>query len=168
MCDPVSIGAATFALSSATAITSHIGQNQAYAANAQAANYNYARENEALGRQAVQLDKEQSETAFDTAIAGIRAEGDIVASASDRGLGSSSIAQQLNASMFGLGRQATAEEDNFATSRANLSSSRTDASIRRQSQINSQRKSGALNLALGIGNSALAGANSYRGAKGSQ
>ena len=165
MCDPVSIGIATFALGSAQAITSHIGQNQAYKANEQAANYNYARENEAVMRQSVQLDKEQSESAFDTAIAGIRAEGDIVASASDRGLGSSSIAQQLNASMFGLGRQATIEDANFRTQRGNLASSRTDAELRRQSQINSKTKSGALNLALGIGGAGLQGFNAGNAAK---
>lgn len=165
MCDPISIGVATFALGSAQAITSHIGQNRAYKANEQAANYNYARENEAIQRQGVLVDKEQSEAAFDTAIAQMRSEGDIVASATDRGLGSSSIAQQLNASMFGLGRQATAEQQNFDTQRSNLSSSRTDAELKRQSQINSVQKSGTLSLILGIGSAGLQGVNAYKGAQ---
>lgn len=165
MCDPLSIGIATFALGSAQAVTSHIGQNQAYKANEKAANLNYAREQEAIGRQAVLVDKEQSETAFDTAIATAQAEGDIAVSASERGLGASSISQQLNAAMFGIGRQATMEDANFSTQRQNLAESRTDAELKRQSQINSKQKSGALSLVLGIGSAGLQGANAYKGAQ---
>lgn len=165
MCDPITIGAATAALSIATTTVGYIGQGQAYKANETAANINYARDQDAAGRQQVQLDKKASENSFDTAIAQLQAEGDIAASATDRGLGTSSIVQSLNASMFGIGRQATAESINDRSARQNIAESRTDAQVRRQSQINSLSKPSSLSLVLGIGQGALAGANAYNGAK---
>jgi len=165
MCDPVTIGLTTAALSIASTVTGYIGQNQAYEANRQASNLNYAREMEAVGRQQVQLDKKASENAFDTAIATVRAQGDISASASDRGLSTQSIAQQLNATMFGIGRQATAEDINDQSVRDNLAASKTDADLRRQSQINSVQKGSALSLAIGIGQGALSGVNAKNSAK---
>lgn len=165
MCDPVSIGIATFALGTAQAVSTQVGMNQAYEANRQAANYNYARDIEAANRQDSQLQQEHSQQVLDTAIAGLKARGDISASAADMGLAPSSISHQLNAGMFGLGRQATIEDKNFQNQRIEIANSRTDADIKRQSQINSKSKSNAAMLALGIGSSALQGVNSYNSAK---
>lgn len=165
MCDPVSIGIATFALGTAQAVSTHVGMNAAYEANRQAANYNYARDVEAANRQDSQLQQEHSQQVLDTAIAGLKARGDISASAADMGLAPSSISHQINAAMFGLGRQATIEDKNFSNQRIEIANSRTDADIKRQSQINSKSKSNAAMLALGIGSSALQGVNSYNSAK---
>lgn len=165
MCDPVSIGVATFALSSASAVMQHVGQNQAYEANRQAANLSLARDNDALNRQQVQLDQQRSENVLDTAITTLKSQGEIAASASSQGLASSSIVRSLNADMFGIGRQATAEQKNDLNQRVELANSRTDAQLRRQNQINSMRKSSLLELGVNLGQSALSGYNAYSGAK---
>lgn len=165
MCDPVSIGIATFALGATQAVATHVGMNQQYEANRQAANYNYAREQEAINRQYSQLQQEHSQQVLDTAITALKARGDISASAADMGLAPTSISHQLNASMFGLGREATIQDKNFQNQRVEIANSRTDAELKRQNQINSKPRSNAAMLALGIGNSALQGFNSYNGAK---
>lgn len=165
MCDPVTIGVATFALSAASTSLEHIGTNQAYHANKDAANYSYARDMDAIGRQDSQLQQERSNEAMDTAIAALKARGDISASASDMGLSSNSIVSSLNASMFGIGRSAVIEEKNFTNQRIELANSRTDAEIRRQNQINSKPRSGLLQLALGIGDAALSGAGATSSAR---
>jgi hypothetical protein len=166
MCDPLSIGIATAALSVGQQVTSYIGTNQASAANQVAANLNFARENEAISRQKVQLDKQASENALDTAITAARARGEITASASDRGLASSSITQQINAAMFGVGRQASIEDINLTSQRRNLLEGRVDADIKRQSQIASMPKAGAVSLILGVGSGLAKGASAYKSAGG--
>lgn len=165
MCDPITIAAATFALGTTQAVAQHIGTNNIYEANRQASNYNFARETEAINRQDSQLQQERSQQAMDTAIATLKAQGDISASAGDMGLSGTSIARQINASMFGIGRQATTEEINFRNQRVELASSRTDAEIRRQSQINSKPRSSVGMLALGIGEAGLSATNAYKTAK---
>ena len=165
MCDPVSIGIATFALGTTQAVATHAGMSQQYEANKLAANYNYAREQEAISRQDVQLQQEHSQQVLDTAIAALKARGDISASAADMGLAPSSISHQLNAGMFGLGREATIQDKNFQNQRTELANSRTDAALKRQNQINSKPKSNAATLALGVANSGLQAVNSYSAAK---
>lgn len=161
MCDPLTISAAAmFALGTAESVMTHVGTNQAYKANKEAANYSFARDTDAINRQDAQIQAENSERTFDTAIAIAKDQGAIAASASSRGgLSGSSIASQLNAGMFGVGRQATAEDINFRNQRTEIANSRTDAELRRQNQINSKPRSGALQLGLGI---AKAGASAYQ------
>jgi len=166
MCDPLTIGtAATLALSVGQQVLTHVGTNQAYKANQQAANYSFARDQEAINRQDAQLQAENSESAFDTAIAIAQDQGAIAASASTQGLAAGSIASQLNAGMFGVGRQATAEDINFRNQRQEIANSRTDAELRRQNQINSRPRSGALQLAVGIAGSAADAYSSFNKGK---
>jgi len=165
MCDPVSIGIATFALGATEAVSQHVGQNALYKANKQASNYNYAREVEAIGRQDSQLQQEHSQQVLDTAIAALKSQGAIAASASDMGLARGSILQQVNASMFGLGRDASAQERNFTNQRIEIANSRTDAELKRQNQINSVSKSNFAQLALGIGKAGVQAFGSYSAAK---
>jgi hypothetical protein len=160
------LGIATAALAVGQAVTTHIGTNQAYSANKQAANYNYANDLTTLGQKRVELDQARSENAFDTAIATAREQGRIVASATDQGLAPTSITQQLNSAMFGIGRQAMAEDTNDQNARIQLAQERTGADIRRQSQINSKPRSSGVQLALGVGQGLLSGANTYKSAGG--
>lgn len=164
MCDPVSIGIATATLGTLSSISEYVGQNQAAKSNQEAANYNFAREREAIGKQGVQLDRENSEAAFDTAITTAGERGRIVASASESGLAPASISQQLNASMFGIGRNRTVEETNFTARRNSLADSRVDAAIKRDSQIASMPRASVASLVIGIGKSALSGANAQNAA----
>lgn len=165
MCDPVMIGAATAALSIGQAAMTYVGANQAYEANRQAANLSYAQDSNAIGRQQVQLDQERSESALDTAIASLQAQGEIAASAASSGLASSSIIRSVNAEMFGIGRNATAEEKNNLNRRVELASSRSEADLRRQNQINSRSRSSLLELGVNVGAGALQGYNAYSSAK---
>lgn len=159
MCNPVLIGVAVAALSVGSAVVEHVGTNQAYAANKQGANLNYANQREVIQQKAVQLDQEKSETAFDTAIATAQAQGSIAASASDQGLGAPSIAQALHADMFGIGRQQSLADLNDSNARAQLANERKGADITRQTTINSKPRSGAAQLGLGVGKGILAGFN---------
>lgn len=166
MCAPIAIAAATAALSVGSAVVQHIGTNQAYQANKLAANFNYANDLQNLGQKRVELDQERSENAFDTAIATAKEQGRIAASATDQGLAPTSIVQQLNASMSGIGRQAGVEDTNDQNARIQLAQEATGADIRRQSQINSKPRSSGIQLALGVGQGVLSGFNAYNGAKG--
>jgi hypothetical protein len=142
-----------------------VGQNALSSANEKAANYNFAREQEAIGRQDSQLQDEHSQKAFDTQLAQLKSQGAIAASASDMGLSRASIASQVNASMFGLGREASDEATNFRNSRNELTGQKVDSQLRRQNQINSQPRATTASLVLGLGKAAAAGANSYQSAK---
>lgn len=165
MCDPVSLAAAaTFALSAGEAVSSFVGQNALSKANKTAANYNYARDQEAIGRQDSQLQGEHSEKVFDTQIAELKSQGSIAASASDLGASGSSLASMVNASMFGIGRQATDENINFRNTRNEFTGAKTDAQLRRQNQINSMPKATTASLVLGLGKSAMAGYNAGQAA----
>lgn len=157
MCDPVSIG--TAALMALTTVTEHIGTNQAAAATEQAANIDFARESDALARDQVSLDQEKSEKAFDTAITAARSKGDIFTFGADTGASSTSLAQQLNASMFGIGREATADDINDTNARVEIANRRGDAQVRRQSRINSAPRSSTLSLLIGLGTAGVQGAS---------
>lgn len=157
MCNPVLIGAAVATLGVGQAVVQHIGTNQAWEANRVAANLNYARESDIIGQQALQLDQERSEAAFDTAITAAQAQGSIAASAADQGLGAPSIAQALHADMFGIGRQASIADLNDLNARAQLANEKRGAAITRESTIASKPRSGTLNLALGVGNALVGG-----------
>lgn len=165
MCDPVSIGIATFALGATEAVSTHIGTNRAYEANRQASNYNYAREADAIARQDNQLQQEHSQQVLDTAIASLRSQGSIAASASDMGLSGGTLVQQINAGMFGLGREASIQDRNFNNQRVELANSLTDAELKRQNQINSMSKSNFAQLALGVSKAGLQAVGSYNAAK---
>ena len=164
MCDPMTIGAATMALSAASSVMGHVGTNQAYAANEDAANLTFARDTDALNRQKTQLDREGSERALDTAIASLAAQGEISASASSSGLSSSSLIRSVNTEMFGIGRQATAEDINDRGQRVELANRRTDADLNRQNRIRSAPKSSLLELGVNIGGAALSGMNAKNAA----
>lgn len=164
MCDPLSIGVATFALGATQAVSSYVGQNAMAKANKEAANYNYAREIDAVNRQDSQLQQENSQQHFDTALTSLKARGDIAASASDMGLSSSSLISQVNANMFGVGRQASIEQRNFDNQRYELANSRVDADVRRVSQINKVPKATVASLVLGIGQAGLSAVNASNAA----
>lgn len=167
MCDPLTISAAAAAaLSMGQAAMTHIGTNRAYAANEQAANLGYAQDQNALGQQQVQLDQERSQSALDTAISTLQAQGQIAASASSSGLASSSLIHSVNASMFGIGRQVDAEKTNDFNTRQAIAASRTEADLKRQNQINSRTRSSGLELALGIAQAGAKGYSTYQSGRG--
>lgn len=166
MCDPVTMAAVTFAVGAGQAVMSHVGQNQAYAANKTAANLNYAQDRQAVGAQAVELDQERSEKALDTAVSTVKAQGEVSASAADMGLSSGSLIHAINADMFGIGRQEMSDLTNDQNSRLQLSRQLEGASITRQTTINSMRKSSGLDLILGVAKAGVSAAGAYNSAGG--
>ena len=166
MCDPATIGLVTFGLGALQTGLSYVGQNQAAKANEKSANLTAANEFNTRQQQATELDQAKSERAVDTAITTAQSEGAISASASERGLGSQSLIQSLNASMFGIGRNASIEDLNDQNQRVQLGNEATGSEIRRQSRINSVQKGNPLSLVLGVGGAALSGATAYSNAGG--
>lgn len=162
MCDPMTLAIATAALGVGESVSQYVGMNQQYEVNRQASNYNYARDREAINRQDVQLQEQNSQNVFETAIAAAQARGAVAVSAAEQGLGVPSIAGRLNAEMFGLGKQATTDQINFTNQRQELASNRTDAEIKRQNQINSKQKGSPLSLILGVGKAVVGGASDYK------
>lgn len=165
MCDPGTIAAFTLALGATEAVSSYVGGKQAAEANRQAANYNFAREQDAIGRQDVQLQQENSQKAADTAITQAAERGKIAVSAAEGGLAPSSIVSQLNAGMFGIGRQRDAELTNFTGQRNQLSENRVDAAVKRDTQIASMPKPTVASLVIGLGKAGLSAANAYNTTK---
>lgn len=162
MCDPLTISAvATAALSIGSSVLEYQGTREAYAQNQAMANYNYALDRETLGRKAVELDQAKSENAVDTAIAAARAQGDIAASASEQGLSSGSIIRAVNASMFGLGRDYSAEQINDQSQRVQLAADARGAEIARRNQIAQRPKASKAGLAIGVGKGLLSGFNTF-------
>jgi len=131
MCDPVSIGIATFALGATQSVMQHVGTNKAFEANQEASNLSYAQESNAIARQEAQTDRAYSENVLDTAITTLKAQGEVAAGASQQGLASSSIVRAINADMFGIGRQATVEEQNYRTEKIDLGERRYGAALQR-------------------------------------
>jgi hypothetical protein len=159
MCDPVSIGVTTAALAVGTQVAGAVGQNKAAGANQTAANLTFANQQDTLRQQAVQIDQESSQKSFDTAITAIQSEGSIAASAGEQGLAPTSITQALNASMFGIGRQATADNVNADNERRQLTNQARGNDINRVSQISKVRKASTVGLLLGVGNGIMSGVN---------
>lgn len=166
MCDPLTAAVIVSTVASiGSATVSYIGQNNAAAAAKTAANLNYAREVETASAQSNQMSQEESNQAFDTSLAALRAEGDIQAGASAQGLAPRSIAQQVNASMFGLGRNATIEGTNNKLRRNQLGNELTGAEITRQSTIAQTPKGNPLSLVLGVTGALAEGAKGVIKAK---
>jgi hypothetical protein len=164
MCDPVSLGliaAATFAVGAASDISQYMGEKQAYKVNQQVANLNYANNANIIQQKRVQLDQEKSEKAVDTAITTVRAEGAVSAAAGSMGLSSSSIVQAINADMFGIGRQFTADETNDQNQRLQLANELSGADIERRGKIASVSKPGLGTLGIAIAGDAVKGVGTY-------
>lgn len=162
MCDPLTatvvIGTA---LSVASAGATYIGQNEAHAQATQNANLNYANKRDTISAQANQLDQQKSENAFDTALTSIQSEGTIAANASEQGLAPTSIAHSINASMFGIGRNATVEEKNDQNQRLQLGTNLQGAAIQRQSDIAKTPGGSLITLGIGTGKALVGGYGDY-------
>lgn len=166
MCDPVSMAVATFAVGAGQTIAQYEGDKAAYNVNKTMANLNYANTSNVIVDKRVQLDEAKSENAVDTAIASIKAQGEVAAGAASMGLSGASISHALNADAFGIGRQWEAQDVNDQNQRLQLANEQYGAAISRESQIASKSKPGVLNLALGLGGDALKAAGAYTTAGG--
>jgi hypothetical protein len=166
MCDPLSIAAVTFAVGAGQQVSQYVGEKQAYSANKTAANLNFANQHDILQQKHIQLDQQNSENALDTAIATVKAQGEVAASAASLGMSSSSIVGALNADMFGIGRQYSAEQTNDQNQRVQLANESRGAEIARNSQIMSVSKPEPPTSAWASEAAALKGAGAYTTAGG--
>lgn len=88
----------------------------------------FANTAETINKQAAQIDAQQSENIFDNAVKSQQTQSSIVASASDSGVGPSSLAHALNAADFADDRQATLQDINSQNERQQLGDQLTAAS----------------------------------------
>lgn len=166
MCDPISMAAATTAVSATSAIMGFQGQNQQAALNQQEANLGYAQSANEAGEQAVQIDQQQSENTMNAVINRVSAQGRISASAASMGGGAESTAAQANAAAFAAGRQLSVENINSAGQRLQVQNELISADDKRRSQIASVQKASPLSLVLGLAKAGLSGASAFGSAGG--
>lgn len=159
MCDPITLTAATLAVSAAGTTMAYVGQKQAAEANEHAANLTAANTYTDLSQRAVQADAAESENILSALIDRTAAQGEISASASAFGTGEATTTQLGNAADFAAGRAGSIDQLNARSQRVQLAAERTGVGIRRQSQINSVMAPSALSLALGFAEDGLGAAN---------
>jgi len=162
MCDPVSLGIATAAMAATQSVASYVGMQQAYSANVEAANLGYANTQNSLMQENRQAGDKFSQQSLDSAIAAAKSQGQIANVESIQGGASSSVIQNINASMFGIGRQTAAEGANYADTREQIMQGNVDSQLKRESQINSVPQANPVSLILGLGSAAASGASTYQ------
>lgn len=167
MCDPISLAVTSAALGIGQAASQFQGEQNAHKSNEVAANLNYAQQFNTEQAKATQIDANTSATSFDSAITAAQAKGRIAASAADSGMGGSSLTQNLNASLFGIGRQDSVSQFNDQSQRNQLGSDLTGAEISRRAQIARVPNPTGASLVLGIGKGVMSGFSTYAGAGGS-
>lgn len=167
MCNPLLIlSAASTALGIGQTVMDYRGQQQAYAANAAAANVNFRNRTEATARAASQAEASASEDAFSRAIERIAMEGRIASSISELGASGTSGFQLQRSSAFEFGRDASLAQVNLRNTRDQFSREMQGAEIARQSQINQVQRPTRSSLLLGLGGAAMGGVNTYTGLGG--
>lgn len=166
MCDPLTLGLATFAISGTQQVAQFQGQ-QAQAVQARAnANAEFRSEFEALGRRSTEIEQAQSEERFDLAIQAQREQGRIAAAGASAGLSATSLGQQLRVATFEEGRSVAASERQNEFDQRQIQVDADAAASRQQSILDANRGPNPLNLLLGIGSSALGGASTFANAGG--
>lgn len=161
MCNPAFIAAGQAALSIGQQAVQFIGQKQQAHVARTYANLNYANRYNIVQQQSGQLDQEHSEKALDSAIVAAQAGGRISASSADLGYSGASLEQAINADLFGIGRQESADAVNERNARTQLGNELTGARIERASTIARNPGPSTAGLVLGIGKSVLDAGSSY-------
>lgn len=161
MCDPVSLTAATFAISAATTGLAFQGQREQAKGARTAANLSYAQGQNELGQRNVQIDAQQSENTVQALINAAAERGAISASASDMGMSASTTKRLENAAANEAGRGLSIQDlnsDNQRLQSANLS---IGQNIERDSTVRANKGPGLASLALGIAGDAVGAAGTY-------
>ncbi len=161
MCDPVTLTAATFAISATSAIVGFQGAQQAADANERAANVTAAQTANELGRRATEIDAAQGQNTFNSLVERAKAAGRISASASDLGTGAAVTQTLQNQSANEIGRAASVDQLNSRNQRLQLGDMRTRSEFDRISQINSVPAPSPLSLALGIAEAGVSSLGTY-------
>lgn len=161
MCSPQIAGSAQGVLSMAQTITSFIGAQQAYSANRQAANLNFANKTNALNAENTQLSEQSSEDHVSNAIKSAQQYGRIASTAASLGLGLSTLSPYLGAAQANVGRTQAIEDLNTSAKRQNIVAQQTGAEQERVSTIISKAKPNLLNLALNLGTDAVGGTATF-------
>lgn len=161
MCNPILLAITTAAFSVGSSYVAYQGQKQQAEAAQQAANLNAAQQNNVLSQKSSQTESQASEKNFEDTIQGVRKEGMIVASASERGLDATSATQLTGVNAFEVGRVHSIEEANLQDQRQQLSNEGTGIELTRESTIAANQGPNPLSLALGIGSGVLSGFGAY-------
>jgi hypothetical protein len=167
MCDPVTLAAATFAVTATSSIVGFQGAQQAAKANELAANITAGQSANELGRRATEIDAAQGQNTFNSIVEQAKAQGRISASASDMGTGAAVTQTLQNQSANEIGRAAAVDELNSRNQRLQLGDMRMRSEFDRQSQINSVPTPSPLSLALGIAQAGVSSVDTYTSLGGS-
>lgn len=167
MCDPVTIAAATFAVSAASSVMGFEGETQRAHLNANAANMQGANTYNALEQQRGQIDAQQSENTVSALIERAKARGAISASASSIGTGGSTATALETAADNQAGRALSIENLNSDNQRLQVRNQIQASDIQRQNKINSVLAPSPLSLVLGLAKAGLQSASAFTSAGGS-
>lgn len=163
MCDPLTLAAASAALTA----TQQVAQFQA--ANVQAdeaiaaANINFANDFTALSQQQAEAERRDAEASFDRAIQFAQSQGRLATAAVDSGLSGRNIGQLLRADAFAAGRA-----DSIAQVNSDLETNQRRRQLAglergRSEQVRAAELSRptALSAVIGLGQAGLQGANTF-------
>jgi hypothetical protein len=166
MCDPVSLGVATAALSIGGAVSKFAGERSQAKSTRGAAISNFQATFSALEARSAEVSESQSEGSFDRAIEAASKQGLIAARASDAGLSGSTVGAQIQASGFETGREQSLTARQAELQRRQIAREIENENRAKVSTLNANRGPGLLSLVLGIGQGALSGASAFTGAGG--
>lgn len=162
MCHPALIAAG---LQAGQAVVSHIGQNQAAAANEAAANVNYNSRMEALNAEGVQTDAKASEDALTSSIERAQTYGRIVTSISETGGSQLSLSKAVQGAAFAGAREQSLTDLNFRNRREQIARERIGAGVEKTNMINAVPKASPISLALKLGSAAVGGYKDFKDAQ---
>jgi hypothetical protein len=161
VCDPLSLAAASTAVSGASSVMGFVGQGQAAAANARSANYAYAGTYDTEQQREAQIDQQQAGNTVQAAIDRTVAEGRVSASASSFGGDRQTAIGEVNSVANQNERALGTENINSENQRTQVATDLTGAELERQSQINRVQPESPLALGVGLAGDAAQGAATY-------
>ncbi|MFZ3194092.1 MAG: hypothetical protein WA154_12920 [Moraxellaceae bacterium] len=161
MCDPVSLTAATVAISAATTGLAFQGAKEQARGARQAANLTFAQGQNELGQRSAQIDAQQSENTVEGLIAAAQQRGAISASASDLGYSGSTTARIANAADFEAGRGMSIADLNSENQRLEAANISTGQRITRSSTIAANKGPSTAVLGLALAGDVIGGATTY-------
>ncbi len=166
MCDPVSIGLTTAAVSAGSAIVGFIGESQQAKAARRADRINYAGDYNALADKGVQTSAAASEDRFQSYIESLKAQGRVSASAGSLGIGAQTAQQLTRAETGDITREAAISDLNYKNAQQQNQTENVSAYRAEQSRLAAHKGPTPGELVIGLAKSGLKGVSAYSGAGG--
>ncbi len=165
MCDPVSLGIASFALGAAQSVMGFVGASQDAKAEREAAVRENAQTQNQLSLRQVQEQEAAARSNQSQNLEEAQAAADAEASAAVGGVSGLSLSSVLQDVRRRAANNRQATSENVKMTVAQLSLDKKGSANRAQSRINAARPPNPFTLVAGIGSAALGGFNEYNNAK---